>query len=280
MNKNIVILYHKGCADGFSAAWAAWKKFKDTATYIPVAHDEPALPLKNKIIYMLDFTYPPKLLQALIKNNVQVTSIDHHETREYETKMTQQGVYNVQHSGAVLAWNYFHPKKSVPILLKHIEDIDLWRLKLPNTRPLLSYISLLPFTFDIWDRLAKNVQNSSSRRKLIAQGNMILTYENIIINRILSDSAELVEFAGYKTYAVNSIVYKSELGNALYKKLPPMGIVWKQKDGKIKISLRSDGSVDVGKIAARYGGGGHLQAAAFFIKANQKFPWRFLKEHK
>ena len=33
--KNIVIIYHTDCRDGFGAAWAAWKKFGDSATYIP-----------------------------------------------------------------------------------------------------------------------------------------------------------------------------------------------------------------------------------------------------
>ena len=37
--KEIVILYHGGCPDGFGGAYAAWKKFGDAAEYIPVQHD-------------------------------------------------------------------------------------------------------------------------------------------------------------------------------------------------------------------------------------------------
>ena len=36
--KNIVVLYHADCLDGFGAAYAAWEKFGDTAEYIPVQY--------------------------------------------------------------------------------------------------------------------------------------------------------------------------------------------------------------------------------------------------
>jgi len=40
VNKEIVVLYHANCLDGFGAAYAAWKKFGDTADYIPVQYGE------------------------------------------------------------------------------------------------------------------------------------------------------------------------------------------------------------------------------------------------
>src|SRR3989338_9515798 len=35
------ILYHANCPDGFGGAYAAWKKFGDSAEYIPVKHGKP-----------------------------------------------------------------------------------------------------------------------------------------------------------------------------------------------------------------------------------------------
>ena len=32
--KKIVVIYHDQCRDGFGAAYAAWKKFGDDASYI------------------------------------------------------------------------------------------------------------------------------------------------------------------------------------------------------------------------------------------------------
>ena len=33
--KDIVVIYHAHCQDGFGSAYAAYQKFGDTATYIP-----------------------------------------------------------------------------------------------------------------------------------------------------------------------------------------------------------------------------------------------------
>ena len=34
MNKKIVVITHKNCPDGFTAAWVSWTKFKNKADYI------------------------------------------------------------------------------------------------------------------------------------------------------------------------------------------------------------------------------------------------------
>ncbi len=45
--------------------------------------------------------------------------------------------------------------------------------------------------------------------------------------------------------------------------MPPIAIIWSRRGKKVIVSLRSDGSVDVAKIAQMYGGGGHAVAAGF-----------------
>ena len=45
----------------------------------------------------------------------------------------------------------------------------------------------------------------------------------------------------------------------------------------ITVSLRSDGSVDVSKLAKKYGGGGHKAAAGFSFKVGRKAPWKKIK---
>ena len=90
-------------------------------------------------------------------------------------------------------------------------------------------------------------------------------------------SADLVKFAGHRTLVANSPILPSQIGNALVKKMPPIGIVWSEKGGVKKISLRSNGRVDVSKIAKRFGGGGHKQAAGFYLKKTIRFPWKKVK---
>ena len=135
MNKKIVILYHKNCTDGFGAAWAGWKKFKNKAEYIAV--DPQILPKKriiNKDIYILDNCYPKQILEKLKKDNKKVIVIDHHISNKEIIKNASAYVFNNNHSGAVLAWKYFNPNKKTPILLRYIEDQDLWNFKIRNTR--------------------------------------------------------------------------------------------------------------------------------------------------
>ena len=52
LNKDIVVLYHNNCTDGFSSAWVAWKKFGNKAEYIGIGLDDsPLRGLINKEIY-------------------------------------------------------------------------------------------------------------------------------------------------------------------------------------------------------------------------------------
>lgn len=277
MNRSTVILYHQDCTDGFAAAWAAWKKFKNKAEYIAVAHNHSLPPgLHNKTIYTLDFTYDEATTKTLIATNRQVTSIDHHITRENVIKSTKDYSYSLDRSGSVLAWNYFHPHTPVPRLLLHVEDIDLWKFKLPHTRAILTFVSLYDFNFKVWNRLVRNFENQRLRGQYIKKGELVLTYEQKIIDDIVSNNPVEVEFAGYRTLAVSSPKFISEIGHELSKKLPPIAIVWRQKDGEIKVSLRSDGTVDVAKIAERFGGGGHKAASGFTFPLTKALPWKII----
>ncbi len=49
-----------------------------------------------------------------------------------------------------------------------------------------------------------------------------------------------------------------------------IAVMFREDDGRIKVSLRSKGDVDVSKIAEKYGGGGHKGAAAFIYEKNMK----------
>jgi len=45
-----------------------------------------------------------------------------------------------------------------------------------------------------------------------------------------------------------------------------VSVLIKQEPDKVSVNLRSSGAVDVSKIAARFGGGGHARAAGFKTK--------------
>ncbi|PIR07177.1 phosphohydrolase [Candidatus Jorgensenbacteria bacterium CG_4_10_14_0_8_um_filter_39_13] len=275
--KRIVVLYHADCPDGFGAAWAAWKKFKNKADYIAVEHQMP-LPkgLKNKEIYIFDFSYSPTIFKKLIKNNKKLVVIDHHISAAADVKSVPFHVYSPNHSGAVLAWKYFHSRQFLPRILKYIEDVDLWHFKIPQTREVFAALTSFDYNFKKWDKFAVDLEKPVWRKQKIAIGKIILQNENKLIEKIIKN-AQLVKISGYKTLAVNSPIFDSEIGHALAKKFPPMGIVWFVKNGRRKFSLRSDGKVDVSEIAKCFGGGGHKAAAGFTLDSKKPFPWKVLK---
>ena len=276
-DKKIVVIYHMPCQDGFSSAWVLWTKFKDRASYIPYIHgNSPVADFTGKTIYFCDVVYPMPILKKLMKKN-RVIVLDHHISRKAETESAHEHRYGTDHSGVGLAWEYFYPKKPIPHLLKLIEEEDLWKFKTKNGKQITAPLKLVPFEFEAWGKFVRAVQNPKTRRKIMDQGKVILQYREALI-RIAVDNANLVEFEGIKAYAVSSVLFNSEICNALIKRLPPIGITWTARAGRLGVSLRSDGTVDVSKLAAKYGGGGHRQASAFNLPLTAKLPWKYIKK--
>jgi len=241
--KDIAIIYHGNCPDGFGGAWAAWKKFGDQADYIPANHTDPIPKIDSKEIYFIDFIY--KSFNAVDFPDKKITVIDHHITNESLVKTFINNSFDIGQSGAVLAWKYFFPGKAVPKLLQHVEDVDLWKFNLPNTKEISSFLMLFDFDFSIWDKISSDLETDSGLNNAIFQGETILKYEANAIKRAIENYAQEVEFEGYKTLVVNHPNFlASQLGHALVVKMPPIGIVWSQRNmGKNVFSLRSDGTV-------------------------------------
>lgn len=280
-NKNIVVIYHGGCPDGLGGAWAAWKKFGNKAVYFG-AEERKKLPpgVKGREIYLIDFTYDSGLIKKLMKLAKKVTAIDHHVSAKNAVFMTENPSFSINHSGAILAWKYFHPEKKPPILLRHIEDFDLWRFKIPHTDEVAAFLDSRGLNLASLNKLVPMLESPVSRRKCYSEGRSVLAYQNEMVRKLVENNSELVRFVGYKALAVNSPELRSEIGHELANRRPPVGIVWYKKRGGIHVSLRSDGTVDVSKIAVRFGGGGHRPAAAFLVLPNAKLPWRRISGEK
>ena len=281
--KKIIVFYHADCPDGFGAAWAEWKKFGNRAEYLPIkANQEPNqlgdAEIKNRDVYLLDICVSPSKLRELMKNNKSVTIIDHHFTNRETVKCATQWRFDLNHSGAVLSWQHFFPKKSVPWFLSYIEDNDLWKFRLPHSVEISLWLGLFPARFETWERVARDLEKKSLRRKFAQEGKLLLRYENQIIKDILKNAYE-VEFKNHRAKAVNTSVSHSQVGHLLIDKKHPIGIVW-YEDGKMrKYSLRSRGSMNVSRIARQFpGGGGHKRAAGFTLPASRPFPWKIIEK--
>lgn len=281
ITKNIVVVYHGQCTDGFGGAWSAWKKLGDSADYFGANYDDdPPKEITGKELYFIDFVYPRPVMEDLKQKNKKIVIIDHHKTAIDKLDIADESLFDIDHSGAVLAWQYFHSNKTGPSILKCIEDRDMWRWKVKDSKEILAYFDLLDFDFKIWDNVIERFDKDESvRLEFKKNGELLLRQWTSLCEDMIKDEAVVVGFEGYRTYAINAPhIFASDLGNLLSKKLPPLAIVWQQNsEGNVGVSLRSDGSVDVSEIAKKYGGGGHKAAAGLRIKSISKLPWKKIK---
>lgn len=279
--KDIVVIYHADCSDGFGAAFAAWKKFGESASYIPQKdRNIPPEGLTDKEIYIVDFGFDMETTTKLVNENKTVIVIDHHQSAKEIVESFPQNIFDNNHSGAVLAWRFFHPDTPVPTLLTYVEDTDLWRFALPESREFSTALGQYEMVFAVWDSLATNLEQEDALINHIAKGSLLAKFEDKLINHMLK-RRERVLFEGHEVWALNTSEYQSVLGNKLAElnlatEQTPIGIVYYRADGIIKISLRSIGETDVAAIAAKYNGGGHKNAAGCVVSSFSELPFSFL----
>lgn len=278
--KRIAVIYHANCPDGFGAAWVAWKKFGSRADYFAVPPRMlPEAPLEDyREIYIFDNSFPAEITKTFALAGKRVLTIDHHASSESDVRKSPEYVFDMRHSGAVLAWNYFNQKLKLPKLLAYIEDNDLWKFKLPKSRAANNYIELYPFEFKAYELLAKQFATAKGFAKAAEEGAVIERYREELVDRIVK-SAYHVDFLGHIVLAVNSQSLISAVGDRLARK-HPFAVVWSEHGAYRRFSLRSRGPFDVSKLAAKFPpGGGHPKAAGFSLPASEPFPWKVIKHH-
>jgi uncharacterized protein len=274
MDSRTVVLYHGNCPDGFGGAYAAWKKLGDSAEYIPLFRDvEPPTGFAGTHLYFIDFTYPLEIMQQYVEEAASVTVLDHHEgVEEVITKMPEYR-FTSDHSGAVIAWKFFHPEEDVPLMLQYVEQGDLYKFGLPDTEQILTYLYSRAQTFVEWQALEGQIADDASRAHIAELGRSYAEHKNILVEQIMS-VAELVTFEGHTCYLAScSKQFTSPVGNKLSQKLPPFALIASVHSWGLRVSLRSDGTADVSEIARKYGGNGHPYAAAFSLRWGDPIPW-------
>ena len=277
-----LVIYHAHCTDGFGAAYAAWKKFGDLADYVPMNYGEPEHGdvdlLQAKIgtpdncqVYVLDFSFPIDITKWLIKNSAFFVWLDHHKTAfemwagdERELYLDETEYTNIildnNKSGAMLAWEYFHPSNELPIIIRHIDDRDRWKFNLRGSKEIHTSLQTeKPWTFEMWDALTSNDNYGA----LFSQGGAILKAQTQQVASTASYSRKC-QIGDATGLSVNTNVHISEVGHELAKKSGSFGLIWYlNADNRANCSLRSEGAYDVSAIARRFGGGGHKNAAGF-----------------
>ena len=277
--KDTVILYHGNCPDGFAAAYAAWKKFGANATYIPVYHGEPyPAELAGREVYILDFSYPLEALLAIEANAKRLVVLDHHIGAKEAVEAVREHIFDNDHSGAGIAWKYFHPEQKFPRILAYIEHNDLWRHEMAHAKVVGAYLGTIVFDFVLFDHLVVTGEDDIRFQEIVAKGTAYREYYDHVC-KFLCEQAEEVTFDGFTVLATNAPrLFRSEVGHALAKKMAPFGIVYYPYGGSWHCSLRGDGTIDLSLLAQVHGGNGHHNAASFRVPITDPLPFRFVKK--
>jgi oligoribonuclease NrnB/cAMP/cGMP phosphodiesterase (DHH superfamily) len=284
-------IYHHNCADGFGAAYAVYKRFGDDVEFHPGVYQDPPPDVTGRAVILVDFSYKQPVLAEMAKHANSILVLDHHKSAEEdlhqwkreaqeepqdfsewnpELKHHQLGdapvcaIFDTERSGAMIAWQFFHPKLSPPRLFEHIQDRDLWRFKLAGTREIQAVVFSWPYDFAVWDTLVARCDHALGCGEMIGEGKAIERKHFKDIDELLGVCTRFMEIAGY-TVPVANLPYTltSDAGHKLAQGQVFAACYWDTPEGRV-FSLRSaaDG-LDVSEIAKLYGGGGHRNAAGF-----------------
>lgn len=271
-NKMPLVIYHKGCYDGFCAAWIMRNMLKKSheieAEFVPMTYGDIPTNYNDRDVYILDFSFDTDTTIDIINKATLVRIFDHHSGCQEAMLALQKNypneiIFDISKSGARLVWDYYYSRRP-PWLVQYTEDRDLWRHALPNSKEINAFIRSFPLDFDRWDEL-----NMTPLANAANYGSHILRNDMNIVSSCAKHAIE-ISWEGHQVLAINATTLISEIGHELCQGRA-FSVSWFDTVTNKVFSLRSahDG-VDVSAIARKYGGNGHTHSANF---AWPTYPW-------
>ena len=274
-----ICFYHAGCPDGFGAAWAVRHAWGDDGIYRPCGHEDvlDARDYQGDLVVFADIAPSNENLLDLTETAGRLVVLDHHVSARDRCEadpaiaraVQQRGhhvLFDLDHSGATLAWGHFAPDAPIPNLLRYIEDQDLWRWALPESAAVNAAIGAYPRTFESWDELAERPVEDLAR-----EGAPIARSNRAEVERALK-LAHPVALGSRRVEAVNSAHLRSTIGHELASRArfgEAIGLVYRLVGNRVFVSLYSVGELNVAETASEYGGGGHRNAAGFTLSLKE-----------
>lgn len=318
-----LVLYHAGCLDGFAAAFAAYLALGESADYRALKYGEPLHPgdladlVDERDVYILDYSFTEQTVPALktiLSRAAHVVWLDHHGSSfkawcgaDYleetgELFVQTEHVYNEASnpvachlvldntkSGALLAWEYFHPDKPVPHGYLLIDDGDRWKHQYGDTRPFQKALwARAPWTFHDWDSMYGSCAfdwNTAAHNALLMEGLALQRAHGQRVGAAVNGGGMgcilpvpdgigqgYIPLHGKAANCPPDLT--SDVGHELALMSGTFGLCWYLGyDGKVNCSLRSNGDYDVSAIAEAFGGGGHKNAAGFTARLEELGFW-------
>jgi uncharacterized protein len=272
MINNPLIVFHKNCPDGFTAAWVAQQYVRGAELHAMDYTDSPPSDdeVRGRDVYVVDFSFKRPVCDHIYELASRLVVLDHHKTAQAELVGAHYARFDMERSGAGIAWDFFFPDKPRPWLVNYVEDRDLWRFRLVNSREVNAGIACTPMTLEDWTLL-----EGEGPAAVADKGRGALAFEAMCAKKA-AETARVVRFEGHDVPFVNVQYTLASVTAGLLAEAAPFAVGWFQKsDGTFQYSLRSrgEGGVDVSEVAKKYGGGGHRNAAGFTSAFLITAPW-------
>ncbi len=276
-----MLCLHHDDADGLCAGAIVRRRFGDAVELHEIDYGRP-IPW-DKIeaaatVIITDFSLPKdamlKIYEAKGENFIW---IDHHISaiKEMSDFENIAGLRALDRAACVLTWQYFFPELDAPAAVLFIGDRDIWQFDYPQTRAFSEGLSAEDTAANndvLWDALLSNDQDLVQR--LLEKGEILLQARLEQIAHYVDSYGFELDFNGYRTLLVN-LPSNGDIGHYICQAGYDLAYVYRDdfQDGQIftKVTLYSE-SVDVSKLAKRYGGGGHKGAAGFRFLRSGNIP--------
>lgn len=296
MSRKNIVIYHGNCADGFGAAWAMKNNFPERIEVFIAGQygklDPVLATVRDCNLLFVDFSYKLDMMMSLCRNGNTITLIDHHKSM-FEDLGTEFDLSHcsLEKSGAVLAFEYCYrlrygrnPEQfQIPLLLRYIQDRDLWKFNIPASKEIAAWYFSYPYDFEGWNQLARKLE--MNEEEAIAEGEAILRKQEKDMAEYLAAGVEtkmqIVNPNTGKTYvdipAVNCpYFWASEIGHKMAEKSEHgVGATFYFRGSEAVISFRSiakAGGILAKDVAVQYGGGGHPHASGCTLNAHDLEP--------
>jgi hypothetical protein len=213
-----LVIYHANCADGFTAAWVAWLRNGDCAEYLPAQHGDDPPDVTGRDVLIVDFSYPRATLLEMKAKAASLLVIDHHKTAQTELEGLDFCIFDMTTCGAILTWFRLQllPNR-VPLLISYVNDRDLWKWELPQSREINAYIATIPKEFERWSLLEREIADGF--QGTVSLGKVALSVVEQYVETQKSRAGRAT-IGGHEIPCINTTFAVSELVGALAEGQP------------------------------------------------------------
>ncbi len=289
------IVYHEYCSDGTASAWIV-KRHNPLAKLVNCkAGQNPNLlneEIQNKKIIFVDICPSVDYLTSIAQLANKIVILDHHISayRNVENMENKPEnvftVFDMNKAGCMITWDFFNNQLTVPWFISYIQDRDLWKWELPNSKNInTALFEEKHITFNgltsLYEKYITTEQINYFMEQLNERGAQINQFRNQLIEKESKKAIHCTFQFNDKSF--NVWLYsgpedlRSDIGNALMQinfkngLRPDFAVNWRYDlaSNEFWLSMRGEEwSPDLSVICKEYNGGGHPKASGCSLPAS------------